>query len=545
MQLIKLTKKYWVEIITILIIAAVLFIDQAPNMTWINTDSDGIHYTYSSSYLYPSHKGSAPLYLLLGNLFLRIPAGTIFWRMALISVLSGIAACIFILLIIRLKLKDKKWVKWYAIIGALVYGSSALAISQNTIVETYPLVTALSLGIYYFCLKEKWLTSAILMGVAGAIHPTAMLVIIPMLWAYRKNLITWRRLGVMAIFVLFYLYVPLTNRPPYMWAASNETGGVLGFVKDSLETAVMLSGKLAIYDFPKRVLDAAGIIVVSFAGASLIPLFHAFKGNWRSNVLFWMMAVPAIYYLTDLAPQTYVYLQLTVAFGAIAVGIGLPLVSKNVRFITASAVVVFLLLNAWYFDIGRTLDKNLSATQYYEVELNKVPDGQILMPYYGWEWAAIFRYNKENDRNIIPVCIDTLVNPIYQEMLVEQGIKYEDNFDEDRLIRQNYLAWSIVTLNDNVWTTQVTEPKTYGCEVILAKDNLNAIIKLPTEKAGNWHFTPSNPYGIITGSIEIEEWCFITMSNHNMLLISLVILVCYLLYTLTERSFARKKVNAE
>jgi hypothetical protein len=323
-----------------------------------------------------------------------------------------------------------------------------------------------------------------------------------------------------------------------MWFPSNEAGGILGFVEDSLETAVMLSGKLAIYDFPKRVLDAIGIIVVSFAGASLIPLTLSFKGNWKSNVLFWMMAIPAIYYITDLAPQTYVYLQPTVAFGAIAVGIGLPLVSKNVRVITASAVVVFLILNAWYFDIGRTLDKNLSATQYYEVELDKVPDNQILMPYYGWEWAAIFRYNKENDRNIIPVCIDTLANPIYQKMLVEQGIKFDDNFNEDRLIRQNHISLSIINLNENVWTTKTTDAETYGCEVVLAEESI--INKFPTEPAGQWHWKPSNPYGIITGSVEIAEWKFITMSNHNMLLICLVIMVCYLLYMLAERTLKKK-----
>ena len=529
-------KKYWLEILVAAVIFGVLLNNAAPSPTWMNTDSDGIHYTYSAEWLFPSHKGSAPLYLLLGRLFLFIPIGTEFWRMALISVVSGAAASIFIMVIIRHHTGNR----WYSIIGALIYGGSALAISQNTIVESYPLVTAVCLGIYYFCLKGKWLTASILIGVAGAIHPTAMLVIIPMLIAYRKSLLTWRRLGVMASFILFYLYVPITNRPPYMWFPSNETGGIFGFVKDSFNTAVMLQGNLAIYDLPKRLLDASGVLLVSFAVLGAVPLFYAFKGRWKRNVLFWMAAVPAIYYLGNLAPQTVVYLQPTIAFGAVAVGIGLSMMGNKMMYATAAFAVVFLGVNGWFMDIGRTLDPNLSATKYYEVELDKVPDGQILMPYYGWEWAAIYRYNKENDRNIIPVCIDTLTNSTYQGMLTEQGIKFTDNSNDDRLIRQNLLAVSIVELNENVWTTRTTDARTYGCEVILAKENIGVIDKMPTEPPGQWHWVPNNPYDIITGACEIDSWSFITMSNHSVFNLSLIIVTLYLLSVLAEKRFKGK-----
>lgn len=539
--MINFIKRYWLEILTIGVIGGVLLLCAAPSPTWMNTDSDGIHYTYASQYLYPSHKASAPLYLLLGNLFLRIPIGTEFWRMALISVISGTIASLFILLIIKHKTNNK----WYSIIGALIYGGSALAISQNTIVETYPLVVAVCLGVYYFCLKQKWLTASILIGVAGAIHPTAMLVIIPMLIAYRKELITWRRLGVMACFTLFYLYVPLTNRPPYMWFPSNKVGGILGFVKDSIDTATMLTGKLAIYDLPKRILDTGGLILLNFAVIGVVPLIYAFKTGkgWYKSLLFWLIAIPTIYYISDIAPETYVYIQPSIAFGAIAVGIGLSKLNKKLMIGTAVCTIFFLGFNANYFDLGRTLDPNLSATEYYEVELNKVPDGQILMPYYGWEWAAIYRYNKENDRNIIPISIDNISGKIYQEMLTEQGIKFDDNFNEDRLTRQNYIAVSIVESNDNVWTTRVTDAKTYGCEVLPATESL--INKVPTEPVGSWHWKPDSPYAIITGSIEVQNWGFLTMSNHNVLYISLITGVIYLLYMLTEKRISRKRVSEQ
>lgn len=536
-------KQYWLEILVIGIIFGILLKNCAPSATWINTDSDGIHYTYSAQYLYPSHKGSAPIFLLLGNVFIHlIPIGTEFWRMALISVISGAVASTFILLIIKLKTNNK----WYAIIGALIFGGSALAISQNTIIDSYPLVLAVCLAVYYFCLKKKWLTASILIGVAGAIHPTAMLVVIPMLIAYRKDLLTWRRLGVMALFILFYLYVPLTNRPPYMWDSPNHTGGIFGFIGDTFATAIMLTGKLAIYDLPKRLLDTGGLILLNFAVVGVVPLIYAFKNGkgWYKDVLFWMFAIPAIYYATDLAPQTYVYLLPTIAFGAIAIGIGLRKMNKKWMMATAGCAIVLLGFNSWYFDIGKHLDPNLSATEYYTVELAKVPDGQILMPYYGWEWAAIFRYNKENHRNIIPVCIDTLSSPSYQQLLKDEGVKFDDNLDKDRLLRQNYIALSVVNLNDNVWTTETTDAATYGCKVVPANHTLIEKISLIVP-AGQWHWKPNNPYDIITGAIEVKEWAFITMSNHNVLYISMITGVVYLVYMMAEKRVSRKKIIDE
>lgn len=506
----KFLKTYYPEIIVFGVILTILLIDAAPAFTWMNTDSDGVHYIYSAKYFYPAHKGSVPLYLLLGHVFLWIPFGTEFWRMALISVFSGLVACIFIYLIIRMKVQNR----YYGLIGALIYGGSALAISQNTIVESYPLVTCVCLAIYYFCLKEKWLTASILIGVAGAIHPTAMLVIVPMLIAY-KPLRSWKRLGIMALFILFYLYIPITNRPPYMWNTPNSEG-MLGFLNDSTSTATMLSGGLAIMDLPKRFLDAAGLFLLNVAVIGIIPLIFAFKNrNWWKTLLFWLVVIPTGYYIINLAPQTYVYVQPSIAFGAIAIGIGLTKVNRKLVLATASCAIILLGFNGYYFDIGKNLDPNLSATKYYYEELPKVKDGEILMPQYGWEWAAIYLYNANENRQIVPVCVDTLISPDYQKMLTEQGVKFDDNYDIDRLRRQNHIALSIVESNDNVWTTQGTDIATYGCEVVLAKGNNDLFYKIPTEPPGQWHFSPSNPYDIITGSIEVGEWKFITLSNHN------------------------------
>ena len=544
-------KKYRVEILVFAAILGLLLICAAPDMTWINTDSDGVHYVYAAKYLYPSHKGSAPLYLLLGHLFLYLPFGTEFWRMALISVLSGLAASVFIYLIIMEKVGNRS----HALIGASLYGVSILALSQNTIVEAYPLVTAVCLAVFYFCLKKKWTTAAVLVGVAGAIHPTSMLVIIPML-IFFKELRQWKRLGVMALFVLFYLYIPLTNRPPYMWQASNQSGGLFGFIKDSWDTAIMLTGGLSIWDLPKRLLDASGLILLSF-GAALIPLYFALRKQFYKRVLFWLVAIPTVYYITDLAPQTYVYLQPAIAFGAVAVGIGLTKLKheKLLGYGTAVRAIVFFVLiigavDFHYMDIGVMLDPELSAVKYYTEELPKVPDGQVLMPQYAWEWAAIYPYNRNENRNITPVCIDTLLSPVCQQQLRDDGILFEDNFAKNILERQCFIATSIVTLNDNIWTTQSSVPETYGAKIVPATvDMVTEMLEIKSSDRTlepQWHFKPSNPMGIITGSIEVNEWHWITWSpNRSCIMFVAWGMFGYFPYWLIERILSKRRKAAK
>ncbi len=529
--MIKFLRKYWIELLVFGIILGVLLVDCSPSYTWIDTNSDGPHYTYSAKYLYPSHKTSASPYLLLGWLFLKIPFGTDTWNMALISVISGLIGCILIYLIIRNTLNKKIWQnKWssrtYGLIGALIYGGAALPLSQNIIVEVYPFVTAICLSGYYFALKQKWTWASIMVGLACATHPLALLTAAPMLVAYRE-LRRWKYLGIMSSFIIFYTYIPLTNREPYMWNVPNSSG-ILRFTQDMFLTARMLSGGLSIWDLPKRAFDT-GLQLLLCWGTGIIALVILFwKAKWYKTILFWLILLPVGYYTTDLAPQTGVYMQPAIAFGAIGIGIGLSKMKKEWMYVTGIFAVSILAYNVNYFDIGRTLDPDLSATRFYKEELPKIPDGQILLAQQGWEWAIVFPYNANEGKSIIPICVGTLPDDTYRKLWLDKyGIKYivpnEDynKYHSDTSIR---IAKSIIELNQNVWTTEATDDKTYGARIIMGTGNEDVINKtsqaidvLDSKRGGVWAFRPSNPYDIITGSIEVVEWQYITFSNYNCL----------------------------
>ena len=505
-------KRYWAEIVVIGIIALVLLADAAPAPTWVNTDSDGIHYLYSATNLYPAHHTSAPLFLLLGHLFLYIPFGNEFWRLSLLSVCATTISTVFVYLSIRHHLSSRA----YGLLGAIIFGGSALVISQSTIVETYALITMCAIGAYYFSLKKRWWLCSIMLGAGLAIHTLGVIPII-LIMLFNVDFRCWEYAGVIALFLLFYLYIPITtlvNHPPDMWG--NIT--IKAFVIDNYSTTLMLLGGLSIWDLPKRILDTIGILGVSL-GLAVVPIATMFKP--LKTLLLWLFILPILFFMTNLAYQTVVYCMPSVAFGAILAVIGLSKMPKFWTYAVAIVAVGLLIFNANYFDIGRTLDKDLSANKFYTQELAKVPDGEILMPQYGWEWASIIPFNKREGRNIIAVDVDTVVSPVYQQYLIEQGIKFEDNFDKDSNTRQSFIATSIVKLNDNVWTTVTTDAETYGAEVVLAKDNLKSVNKMPTEPPAQWHWKPSNPFGYITGSIEINEWKFITWSNWNCLFFSM------------------------
>lgn len=519
-------RKYWIEIITIGLITTGIMICVNPDFTWINTDSDGIHYTYAARWLYPSHKTSSPLYVLLGWVFIHgIPFGTDAWRMALIGAVSVPITCVFIYKAIVRNVNNRV----YGIIGMLVYGTSAIVISQATIVDTYAFDTMLMVGSYYYCITGKWKTASVFIGMGIATHLLTFAATIPLVVKYKELRNNWKTITIALMFMAFYLYIPLTNRPPYMWQPDpniNNNGTLLDIVNDVYSTIMMLSGGLSIWDLPKRILDTVGLELVCY-GFSLIPITIWMKhSDWKDELL-WMFIIPTVYFIIDLSPQTYVYIIPSVAFGGIGFAYGMKWLGKNTEHVVVMCMVwICIMLGVYNFvnmDIGRTLDKNMSASNFYYNELNKIPDGQILMPNYDWEWTAVFRYNKEFGRNIVPVDISMLPSEVYRKQIaINEGVNFDTTIDNKTvIIEEQMVAKSIMDNNvGNIWTTESTDPETYGSKVVKLEnvEQLNVVNGYKNIEP-TWKWKPSNPYDMITGSIEVSEWNWIIWSNYSCLTI--------------------------
>jgi hypothetical protein len=544
-------KKYWLELLVFAGIFAILMIDLNPNFTFINKAADSMGYTYSAKYLYPSYHTSAPLFLLLGHVFLMIPVATEAWRFGLISVLSTMGACVFLYLVIK-QMTAKRLL---AIFGVLIYGMSALVISQSIVIETYALVCFLAIGAYYFAINKKWKLMAVMLGLGLAVHLLSFIVAFIMFLFFKEFRKNWKAVLIMCSFLLFYLYIPLTNRPPYMWLPNPaDKNSVMSFISDTASVITMLIGTISVWDLPKRIFDTIGIVGLSIGVLTVIPLFYYLRENKKKLIylaLFWLAVAPIILFISELDMNTFDYTMVAMPFLTIMICLGMNIIidkgwGKKLIYACMAVVVGLGIYNAWYFDIGTNLDKNMSASEYYYTELAKVPDYSIVMPNDGWDWEAIYLYNREFNKHLYPICEDILPSVTYQHTLEADGIKLIPNTDPNLSIESKEMAKSIIALNDNVWTTIETDPSTFGVEVVNANHDtslvpaLNMALIQQNDTHPTWKFMPDNPYNILTTSIFITKWSYVIMSKYNLRLFLVIFAVIYALMIFVPKFFKKK-----
>lgn len=523
----------------------------------MNKAADSIGYVYSATYLYPSFHTSAPIFLLLGHVFMWIPIGTNAWRFGLLSVVATMGMCLFVYLVIKTKLN-----RWYALLGTLIVGMSALVISQSIIIETYPLVVMLATGAFYFAIKKKWYIASIFLGAGLAVHLLAVFVFGIFLISfkdYRKN---WKALLITLSFGLFYLYIPITSKnAPSMWLPQSGSF-VASVIKDIFTTIVGLVGTIAIWNVPKRILDAFGIVGVSIGVLTIVPVLAYFwHKKFYKDVLFWLIVIPIGLFISELDMNTFDYCMLAIPFLAIVAMLGMNKLiiqyGKNWKvfaYAMLACIVGFGVFNAYYFDIGKNLDPNMSTTEFYYTELPKIPNGSIYMPLWGWEWEAAFMYNKQYDAHLIIVNEDMLVNVAYQKQIENEGVKLIPSNNKNQSIAAKQMAQSIISLN-TVWTTVTTSPATFGAEVVPADNNVN-YAPLPNEQiiakmTANppWEWKPYSPYSTMTTAILESSWQYVVMSNYSLFFIADwaggFFFIYWLMLKYIEKENKKKKAKGE
>lgn len=567
--MIRWLKKYWPEVFTFGGISSAILVCVSVNLTWLMVDSDGPEYVMDARYFYPAHHTSAPLYLLMGHVFEMIPFGSEYWRMSLMSWAFTVATMVFLYLIVRRLIQGDNG-RWYGLLAALIFGGSMLAFAQAIIVETYAVVTFFSVAAYYFTLRKNWVMTSIMLGCGLVTHHLIFLTWIVLFIAHKElRFNTYKVFGkqvtffskyflLSAAFLIFYLYIPLSVRftdQPNMWGNT----GFKDFFQNNIGVFTMLVGQLSIYDFPKRVLDTIGILGVSFAVASIPLAWWIWKYKKLRNELLWLFILPIAYWVADLAPQTAKYQEASIAWGAIMAVLMLAQLNKKwlISAVTVGAVVM-LGVNTWFLDVGRTLDPNLSATQFYQQELPKMQDGDIFVTNGAWEWIEVFLYNKETGHKIIPVCMGILPSDRYRTMLRDQGVviqelennpeyqAYTGSHTHNLNTQQVFYSLSIVENNKNVFTSRPTDPSTYGAEVVPAATNTDQFTRWLGHDIAvpKWQWKPSSPYAIVEGTIEVQEWVFILQSNRTVIWLATLLGLGYTAAWASLTMWKRRKKKA-
>ena len=557
----KFLKSHWLGILAILTVFGVLLYDLAPDYSFMNKAADSMGYIYSAKYLYPSYHTSPPLYLLVSHLLITlVPIGTDAWRMGLLSVFSTAIACVFLYLIINQQTKNKI----FASLGVIMYGLSALVMSQSVIIQTYPVTCMLATGVYYFALNKRWKLMGLFMGMGLAVH-LLMGIVFGVSFAafkdYRKN---WKALLITFAFGIFYLYIPLTHRPPYMWFPDpTKTNIIWAIITNLVSVISTLIGQLSVYALPKRLLDTSLLLLVSCGVVAIVPIIYYFKTEKKllGNYLFWMSFCPIVLFVSELDMNTFDYTMLALPYLTIATFLGLDrcvhkATDTGKYYMTGQALIALVIVsvitfgayNSIYFSMGKVTDPQLSASKLYREEFPKIPDKAIFLPAYAWEWEAIYLYNADTGKHIYPICADMMNSEMYREQLQKDGVKLVYGTHENLSRRAQETAMSVIRLNDNVWTTVSTDPPTIASKVVNADHNekyvvtsSDAIIE-QIKRSPQIEWKPYNPYDIMTTSIMVTEWRNVVFSTWsvgyfaNWLILGLII---------NHFLFRKKKVEGE
>ena len=337
----------------------------APDVTWINTDSDAGTYLWSTKNLGLSHPTGAPLYNIVGH-FLTLGTDDIATRAYILSLLSAFTSALTAMIL---------WLETRKFIAPAIFLAVGLVVSQSTIIETYGPIT-LTMVLLYYWRDKRWLF--LVAGIAAiGLHHLAGLALLPLV-VYRRK---WSDL-LLLTGALWYSYFWLAVRPAEVFWAHSP------FMKYFFSQNFLLGGLDPSEDGWLRIQD---FTLMFFGGLGITALLLP---KVKDKLLWILIAGPFLYYATNLAPQTYVYAMPGFAF--IAIAVSKIKMGRMWRQALAVQVAVLLLFNLGHYDIGRNLDPSPTSARAYLQDLENLPKGSVVYANRR-SWETVLSWNLGTD----------------------------------------------------------------------------------------------------------------------------------------------------
>jgi hypothetical protein len=373
---------------------------------------------YSTKFVTVSHFPGFPLYSILGVgigwLTNSINSQAYFLALCL-STIPAIITCILVFFAVR-KQTDNLYAPYVA---ALALAGSHIFIAQSIIPEIYIFSAFIVTACYTALIYKRYILSAVLAGFCFAVHPFVIPAVIALFIWSRELRRYWYLIAVCAI--LPYGYMVYAVIKGNEWNASlteNSVFGILQYVAGTVLDNYQYWGGIAIWKFPERIFDLVILVSVSF-GIATLPMILYFKEWKKSAILIAAAVIPLVYFLTCQVPTVVAHLTLALPFLAIAAGLGVEKLQISPRWVLACGFILLICLPL-NFDIGNTVDTNLSATNMYN-QISEIPDGSIVISWCedangmktvgGREQVGIMYYDKVSGKNIVPLNIMTYMQP--------------------------------------------------------------------------------------------------------------------------------------
>lgn len=427
----------------------------AKGFTWAFVSGDSGGWLASSTWwMIPQPLGS-PLFILLGH-FLNLFPGDLVIKMTIcLSALPSALTVTVVYLIARRITGSFK----VGLVSALVALGAAVLLTQSTVLEEYALTTLfLTVAVYYYVAGRKTLT-ALFLGLATAVHAVVFpLVFVWLLLdrrnvkAYVKPLAVYAAVGILPYSLILIL---MALQTPPLLADYLSVGSVYTYVTG---TSGSIIGNIAIVDFPRRLLTAAGVLIVSF-GLAAVPLAIATKRPFGPLKL--PLAIAAyfvVYYLTNIDPVSWTFTAMAIPSIAVIAGAGMAkMQTKHLKPIVAGGAAALIIANGFAFNAASVTAANPEAENFV-TELEAIPDGAAIVLYEGRYSLAVFNA-MANGRDFAPLINNKLEMgyPDYGQWLREEyGISgattYEiiqDALDDGRAVYLAGASW------DQNWDTEI------------------------------------------------------------------------------------------
>jgi hypothetical protein len=370
----------------------------AKEWTWLFASSDSGDWLASSqTWMVPQPVGS-PLYILLGHVLNVLPGDLTLKMTLVLSCLASAVTVTLVFLIVR-KLTKSTLI---SLTCSILLASSAVFLTQSTVIEEYALVTMLMTGAFWFYVNDKKKTTALFLGLAIAVHIFAA--ILALLWL----VVLWKEwkkwvvpvLIASAVVCVFYSLILLLMHldTPRLFAGGLNFSSVKTYLFDVTGGIV---GTMSIFEAPKRFLNVGGILLVSFS-IGLIPAIRSikplstFKLLLVSNIAFILW-----YVLTCVDPLTWTFIALITPSVVILCGIGLVDFKRKYVYVVLCVSLILTGLNASYLNADKLTNTHFLAERYYH-ELMSLPDNSIVVTTPGAYSLGLF-YVMSEGKDLIPL----------------------------------------------------------------------------------------------------------------------------------------------
>lgn len=399
----KLTIKYGYLIIGILAFFYYLALC-AKSWTWVFTSSDSGDWIASSIWWFNSQPYGSPLYVLLGHLMNWLFPDHLV--LALTIGLSVVPASITVAttyLIIK-KLTNIK----YAFIGVVILLSSAIFLTQSTILEEYALSCMFITLAYYFYILEKRKLTVLMLALGTAVHAIAGLISLIWLISHSGMLKEWFKTywkqKTFWIYVVFgilpysMVLILMAMDNPKILAGNLTFMGILNYIG-----ATGTIGTISWYETFKRILPFLGFMCLCL-GLAIVPFISMLKKFSVKHIQTAILTVVTCMWLyaTNSDPNTWTFLYLGIPIMVILAILGLRNLKHYHTKIVLTFSVVMLIFNSFFLNAD-VLTKEYPVASKFEKSTIDLPDGSVVLTLMSGGYLLGLLRMQAGGKNIIPL----------------------------------------------------------------------------------------------------------------------------------------------